>query len=200
MADNNGLTLKRILPWLLLVGGIIALISSFALSIEKFNLIKNPHYVPVCNLNPIFSCSKVTQTPQAEAFGLPNPFLGIAGYAAVAAIGLALLAGAQFKKWFWRLVNVGLLLATVFLTWLQFETIYRIGALCIFCMITWAATIPVFWYLSLFNLREGNISLPKRLRPVQAFILKHHGDILILWFLILTALILKRFWYYFGNL
>jgi hypothetical protein len=29
---------------------------------------------------------------------------------------------------------------------------------------------------------------------------RHHGDILLLWFLIIVALILKRFWYYWSTL
>ncbi len=197
---NNAWNLKRVLPWLLLLCGLIAMAASIMLSIEVFNRLKDPHYVPVCNLNPVLSCTSVADSSQSHLFGFPNYFIGIAGYAAVAAIGAALLAGAQFKRWFWRVIEVGLLLAVFFLSWLQFETLYRIGALCIFCMIVWAVTIPAFWYTTLFNLREGHIGTPRKLSRAVAFAQKHHVDILILWFVIIIALILKRFWYYFGNL
>jgi uncharacterized membrane protein len=193
-------TLIGTLPWLLLIGGIIAMIASIMLSIEVFDRLKNPHFVPVCNLNPILSCTSVADSSQAHAFGFPNYFIGTAGYAAVAAIGAAMLAGAKLKRWFWRLVEIGLLFAVGFLTWLQFQTLYRIGALCIFCMIVWVCTIPMFWYTTLYNLQMGHIGTPARLRRLVSFLRRHHGDILILWFLIIIALILKRFWYYWSTL
>jgi uncharacterized membrane protein len=193
-------TLIGTLPWLLLIGGIIAMIASIMLSIEVFDRLKNPHFVPVCNLNPILSCTSVANSSQAHAFGFPNYFIGTAGYAAVAAIGAAMLAGAKLKRWFWRLVEIGLLFAVGFLTWLQFQTLYRIGALCIFCMIVWVCTIPMFWYTTLYNLQMGHIGTPARLRRLVSFLRRHHGDILILWFLIIIALILKRFWYYWSTL
>lgn len=192
--------LTQVLPWLLLIGGIVGVLASFFLTTEKFSALKNPHYIPVCNLNPVLSCSTVSSSDQASAFGFYNPFLGLAGYAMVAMIGLAMLAGAKFKRWFWQLTQAGLLFAIGFITWLQFETLYRIGALCLFCMLAWAATIPVFWYTLLYNLREGNIKTPKNLKSTVVFAQKHHGDILLLWFLIIIALILKRFWYYWSTL
>lgn len=193
-------TLAGFLPWLMLVAGAIALVASVALSIEVFDRLKNPNFVPVCNLNPILSCTSVADSAQAHAFGFPNYFIGIAGYAAVAAVGAAILAGARLARWFWRLVEAGLLFAVVFITWLQFQTLYRIGALCIFCMIVWVCTIPLFWYTTLYNLQTGNLPTPARLRGTLAFIRRHHGDIVILWFLIIVALILKRFWYYWSTL
>lgn len=193
-------TLEKTLPWLLLVGGAIALLASVMLSVEVFDRLRNPAYVPVCNLSPILSCTSVADSAQAHAFGFPNYFIGIAGYAATAAIGAALLAGARLKRWFWRLAELGLLFAFLFISWLQFQTLYRIGALCVFCMIVWVATGPMFWYLSLYNLRLGNIKLPKKLDGMVRFAQKHHGDILLLWFLLIIALILKRFWYYWSTL
>ncbi|HET9721404.1 MAG TPA: vitamin K epoxide reductase family protein [Candidatus Saccharimonadales bacterium] len=193
-------TLEDNLPWLLLIGGVIVMIASFMLSVEVFDRLKDPSYVPVCNLNPILSCTNVADSNQAHAFAVPNYFLGIAGYAIIATVGAAMLAGAKFKKWFWQLVEVGVLFAFGFMTWLQFQTLYRIGALCLFCMILWAGTGPIFWYTSLYNLRRGNVPTPRRLRGAVNFMSRHHGDILLLWFLLIIALILKRFWYYWSTL
>ena len=192
--------LDRVLPWLLLAGGVIGVLASGILTNELFNILKNPHYVPVCNLSPVLSCTSVTTSQQAHAFGFPNEFIGLAGYAVLASFGTALLAGAKFKKWLWRITNLGLLFAIGFITWLQFQTLYRIGALCIFCMITWSVTIPMFWYVSLYNLRTGNLKTPSKFRSVVSFAQRHHGDIVVLWFLIIIALILKRFWYYWSTL
>jgi len=195
-------TLNRTLPWILLIGGTIGTLASMLLTIEVFNKLKNPHYTPPCNLNPILSCTSVADSAQAHAFGFPNYFIGIAGFAVLATVGAALLAGAQFKVWFWRAVEFGLAFAFLFITWLQFQTLYRIGALCIFCMIVWSVTGPMFWYTTLYNLREGHA--PKRITNkiprAIAFAQRHHGDILLAWFLLIIGLILNRFWYYWSTL
>lgn len=176
------------------------MLASVMLSVEVFNRLENPAYVPICNLNPILSCTSVADSPQSHLFGFPNYFIGIASYGAVATIGAALLAGAKFRRWFWQAIQVGMILSISFVTWLQFQSLYRIGSLCIFCMVVWAVAIPMFWYTTLHNLREGHVKMPKKLAGVVTFAQKHHGDILLLWFLVIIALVLKRFWYYWQTL
>jgi uncharacterized membrane protein len=197
---KNNWSLERTLPWLLTVGGAIGTLASVLLTIEVFNRLKNPHFVPICNLNPVLSCTSVADSAQAHVFGFPNYFIGIAGYAVLATVGIGLLAGAMYKKWFWRGIEAGLVFAMLFITWLQFQTLYRIGALCIFCMIVWAITGPMFWYATLYNLRVGNLKTPPKLTRAVAFAQRHHGDILLVWFLLIIVLILKRFWYYWSSL
>lgn len=198
-ADDTG-RLERFLPWLMVIGGAIALLASIGLANEVFARLRDPNFTPVCNLNPILSCTNVADSRQAEAFGLPNYFIGIAGYAALTAIGVAMLAGAKFKRWFWQAVQVGLVFAMAFITWLQFETIYRIGALCLFCIIVWIVTWPIFWYVTLYNLRHKNIKTPAVLEGAVNFAGRHHADFLTLWYLVILALVLKRFWYYWSTL
>jgi hypothetical protein len=67
-------------------------------------------------------------------------------------------------------------------------------------MLAWVATIPMFWYLSLYNFKTGQISTPKALKRFIDFSQRHHIDVLAVWFLIIIALILKRFWYYWSTL
>lgn len=201
MADNKSKwTLARALPWILLIGGIIAMAASIALSVEVYQRLKNPSYVPICNLNPILSCTSVADSHQSEAFGFPNYYLGIGGYAAIATVGAVLLTGAKLSKRFWRMLLGGLVFSAAFLHWLIFETLYRIGSLCIFCMVVWAVSIPLFWYTLIYNIQIGNIKVPKKLRRPVDFMARHHGDFLLLWFVIIIGLILKRFWYYWSTL
>ncbi|HSX28825.1 MAG TPA: vitamin K epoxide reductase family protein [Candidatus Saccharimonadales bacterium] len=197
---THRLTLPKVLPFVLIIGGIVGFMASFLLSIDKFKLLQNPGFHPLCSINPVISCTSVAGTPQAAVFGFPNMFLGIAGFAMIITVGVAMLAGATFKPWFWRLLNLGALCGVVFIHWLFFQSVYRIGALCIYCMITWSVTMPIFWYVSLYNLREGTIVLPKLLARPKEFAHQHHGDVLGAWYLVLFFLILKRFWYYFGPL
>ena len=57
-----------------------------------------------------------------------------------------------------------------FVTWLQYETIFRIHALCPYCMVVWTVTIPMFWYTTLYNLRGGNIKWGKRYPRFSGFL------------------------------
>ena len=62
--------------WWVLIAGVVGLVASMALTVEKFELLIDPHYVPSCNINPIVSCGSVMTTPQASVLGFPNPLLG----------------------------------------------------------------------------------------------------------------------------
>jgi uncharacterized membrane protein len=166
---------------------------------DKVQLADNPNFTPNCNLNPIISCGNVMQSDQANAFGFPNPFLGLGGFAVLATVGTALLAGAAFKRWFWLLVNAGTLFALGFVHWLFFESVYRIQALCPYCMAVWTVSIISFWYVTLYNIDNKYIRLPKKAAKPYAWIRRHHLDLLVLWLVVIGALILKHFWYYYGR-
>jgi uncharacterized membrane protein len=191
--------LERVLPWLLIIGGIVGIICSFIITQDKFKLLENPHFVPSCNLNPVISCGSVMSSQQGAAFGFPNPFIGLAAFAVLITIGMGILAGAKFKRWFWLGLEAGTLFGIGFVHWLFFESVYRIHALCPYCMAVWVVTITTFWYVTQYNLKAGNIVLPGKLAGVDAFVRKHHLDILILWLLVIAGLILKHFWYYYGH-
>lgn len=196
----NDLTVKKALPYILVIGGAVSVYCAFVLSQDKLRLLENPNLQLNCSLNPVVACGTVIKSAQAHAFGFPNPFLGLAGYAAVLTIGVALLAGAKFKRWFWLLIEAGLLFAIGFLAWLLFQSLYNIHALCPYCLVVDAATIPMLWYVTLYNIDQGNIGLPKgQARKIYAWIRRHHLDLLILSYILIAAWILKHFWYYYGH-
>lgn len=193
-------TLPQAIGVLLAVLGFIGFVASADLSIEKVHLLKDPAYEPSCNLSPLLSCGSVMVTPQAEAFGFPNPFIGVAGFAIVTTVGMALLAGARFKRWFWLGLQAGTLFGVVFVTWLQYQSIYNIGALCPWCMIVWSVTIPIFLYVLIYNLREGHIKTRGFWKASSGFIQKNHGNILTGWYALIFLAILTHFWYYWETL
>jgi uncharacterized membrane protein len=195
----KNLTVKKSLPYILIIGGIIGYLCAFIIMYDKVQLADNPNFTPNCNLNPIISCGNVMQSDQANAFGFPNPFLGLGGFAVLATVGTALLAGAAFKRWFWLLVNAGTLFALGFVHWLFFESVYRIQALCPYCMAVWTVSIISFWYVTLYNIDNKYIRLPKKAAKPYAWIRRHHLDLLVLWLVVIGALILKHFWYYYGR-
>jgi uncharacterized membrane protein len=193
-------TPARAPAWLLCVGGLLGTAASLVLAIEKYALLVDPAYVPTCSLNPVLSCGSVIASPQAAAFGFPNPLLGVAGFPVVTATGAALLGGARLSGWFWSGLQAGVTAAVVFAHWLIFSSLYRIGALCPYCMVVWAVTIPVFWYVTMRNLGAIAPQPPGGLRRALAFAEQRSGVILTIWFLAIAAAIVQRFWLYWSSL
>ncbi|MGW4898316.1 vitamin K epoxide reductase family protein [Kitasatospora sp. NPDC004240] len=185
---------------LLLVTGALGLFASVVLTLDKIRLLKDPSYVPNCNINPIISCGSIMRSDQAEAFGFPNSLLGLIGFAVVITIGAGLLAGASFRRWFWLGLQAGTLFGIGFVSWLMYQALYEIGALCPYCMVVWAAMIPLFWYTTLHNLRTGVIRVPAGLRPVVREAARYHWVVPALAYAVIALLILNRFWYYWSTL
>ncbi len=193
-------TLERTLPYILAIGGMIGFLMAFIITAEKIQLLKDPNFIPECNINPIISCGNIMKSEQASAFGFPNPLLGIMGFSVVTTIGMAMLAGAKFKRWFWLGLQAGTIFGVIFCMWLFHEAVFEIGSLCPYCIVVWMVTIPMFLYTTIWNIRQGHIKVKGKLKTVSDFVAKHHGDILILWYLIIFGAILNRFWYYWSTL
>ena len=193
-------TAERQLAWLLVAAGAVGLAAAFTLLVEKIALIEDPSYVPSCSINPILSCGSIMRTDQAEVFGFPNPIIGIFGFTVVVTIGSGVLAGATFQRWFWLGLQAGATFGVGFVHWLIFQSLYRIGALCPYCMVVWVVVIPLFWYTTLHNLSAGHLRPPRRIRAVAQRAREYHGVILTAWYLVIVALIARRFWEYWSGL
>ncbi len=176
------------------------MLCSGILTVEKIQLLQHPNSQLGCDLNPIVACGPVINMPQASVFGFPNPVIGLVGFGVIATVGAGMLAGAAFKRWFWLVLQAGVVFGIGFVTWLQFQSIFRIGALCPYCMVVWSIMIPIFWYTTLYNLRENYLPTPTRLRGFVDFLQRHHGDILVVWYLVIIGVILHHFWYYWSTL
>lgn len=146
----------------LIVAGIVGWIASFLLTLERFHVAADPNATLSCDVASFISCKSVMLSPEAKLFGFPNPLIGLAAFVAPIAVGVGVLAGASFAKWFWQLFFAGNLLAMAWVIWLSSEAIYDIGALCPYCMIAWAAVIPMFWQLFAHGAREGYLPMPAK--------------------------------------
>lgn len=190
----------RHLAVLLGIAGLVGLVAAATLLTEKIKVLADPDYVPSCSLNPVLSCGSVLNTPQAEAFGFPNPIIGIAGFAITLTVGVAVIAGARLAGWFWLGLLAGATFGAVFVHWLIFQSLYRIGALCPYCMVVWAVTIPIFWYTLLHVVAAGHLRLPSPVRRVVRGLGEFHAVVLTVWFLGVVALITVEFWSYWRTL
>lgn len=197
---KDGLTLRKFLPYILIIAGIVGCVASFVLTYDKIHVLQNPSYNPSCNINPILSCGSVMKTEQASLLGVPNTIFGLIAFSMLLAFGVLLLGGAKVKRWVWIGAQIAAIAGVIFMHYLFFQGVYRINAICPWCFVVWMITIPVFWYITLYNLKEGIIRIPAALKPIGIFVQKHHGDILIVWYLIILGILLQHFWYYWSTL
>ena len=178
----------------ILIAGAIGFTAAFTLTVEKIELLINPAYVPSCSINPVLSCGSVMVTPQAALFGFPNPLIGIASFAVVVVTGILAVTNVRLPQWYWSGLAVGTLLGTVFVHWLIWQSLYDIGALCPYCMVVWAVTIPLLVVVSSIALRplSGN--------PVARIVHQWRWSLVALWFTALLLMIFVRFWNYWSTL
>lgn len=175
--------------------GILGWFAAFSLTLERIHLAANPNDALSCDVNPWISCAKVMVTWQAKLFGFPNPIIGLGAFVFPIAVGFAILAGARFKLWFWRCFTVGVTMGFIFVVWLFIQTNYFIHALCPYCMVAWAAMIPMFWRVITWAGAEGVFDVPVRM--VKWFVNASDSP----WFyaalteVLALALICGAFWY-----
>ncbi|WP_371671388.1 vitamin K epoxide reductase family protein [Streptomyces sp. NBC_00289] len=176
---------------LLLITGAAGLLASWVITVDKFKLLEDPAFTPGCSLNPVVSCGSVMKSEQASVFGFPNPMLGLVAYGMVICVGMSLLAGARFPRWYWLLLDAGCLFGVGFVSWLQFESLYRINALCLWCCLAWVATIFMFWYVTSFAVRQEFLPAPAWSR---AFFTEFTWVVPTLHIGIVGMLVLTRWW------
>ncbi|MDZ5661517.1 vitamin K epoxide reductase family protein [Nocardioides sp. zg-1308] len=184
----------------LVVGGLVGLVASAVLLIERIRLAEDSSYVPSCSINPVLSCGNVMESAQAALLGFPNPIIGVAAFPVVIATGMALLAGGRLARWYWLGLQVGVSVALVLVSWLVFQSLYRIGALCPYCMVVWAVVIPLFWYVTLRNLAAGVLGAGAAGSRATAVLRDWQAPLLFGAYLVVVLLILERFWYYWSTL
>ena len=182
--------------WWVLIAGAIGLLASMTLTVEKIQLLLNPSYVPSCNINPIVSCGSVMTTPQASVLGFPNPLLGIVGFTVVLVTGVLAATKVPLPHWYWVGLDAGILVGAVFVHWLIFQSLYRIGALCPYCMVVWVVTLTLLVVVTSIAFRasfEGS-------NAVVRLLFQWRWSIAVLWFTGVFLLIMVRFWNFWSTL
>jgi uncharacterized membrane protein len=148
----------------LIIAGVVGWWAAFSLTMERLALLADPDAILGCNFNPLIQCGKNLESWQGSLLGFPNPILGLTGWVAPIVVGVAILAGARFARWFWWLFEIGVALAFVFVLWLIGQSIFSLGTLCPWCMVTWVVTIPTFYAVTLHLLRTGILPASRGVR------------------------------------
>ncbi|WP_313674954.1 vitamin K epoxide reductase family protein [Mycolicibacterium sp.] len=190
-----GVPVGRASAWVVLIAGIVGLIASSTLLVEKIEMLKDPAFVPSCSINPVLACGSVIGTPQASVFGPPNPLFGIIAFTLVIVTGVLALTRVGLPRWYWVGLTIGTGVGLAFVHWLAFQSLYRIGALCPYCMVVWSVTVPLFAVVAAIAFRPAIES-----NPVANAVYQWRWPLVVLWFTGLLLLILVRFWDYWSTL
>ncbi len=174
MRDNRWIFIS------MLVGAIASLIASFVLSVEAFELARNPNAVLSCSINIVFNCATVALHPSASLFGFPNSFLGLMAEPVVITIAIAGLAGVKFPRQFMFAAQIMYTVGLIFAYYLFATSYFVIGALCPWCLLVTATTTFVWFAITRYNIRENNLYLPKvASEKAKRFITKDYDKVIL---------------------
>lgn len=191
---------KKSFPSFGIAAALIGLNASLRLAIDTLELLRNPDYVPACDINPILSCGSVIGSNDG-IFSVPHTYLGIMAFTALLVFSVLLLSGARFKEWVWKIGLGASLFGILTVFYLAYESIFVIGALCPWCITIWIATIPLFFGITSYIHQEKLINYaPKRVQQTLAFISKENVLLQTLIFIGIAYAILIKFWYYWSTL
>ena len=142
-------------PIFLILAGLVGLTAAFALTLEKIHKLLHPEEAASCDYSVVVQCGKNLASWQGSLLGFPNPIIGLMAWSVVITIGVSIFAGARYAHWFWRGLNLGAAVALAFVIWLFSQSVFVLGTLCPWCMVTWLATIPLFWVVTFWNMKNG---------------------------------------------
>lgn len=174
-----------------LLSGIIGLVASATLTVERFHLLTDPNYTPSCSINPIISCGSVMVKPQAAIFGFPNPLIGIAAFAVIVVTGVLSVARIELPRWYWLGQSLATAAGFVMINWLAFQSVYNIHALCPYCMVVWTVT-PIILVISIGRLVDDT--------PRGQEIRQWLWVLLPVWYAVVIVAIGVEFWDYWSTL
>ena len=181
----------------MLAFGIVGLIASFVLSVEKVHLLQNPDALLSCSINLVLNCSTVMQTWQASAFGFPNSYIGLMSYPVVIAVAIIGLVGAAqaLPRWFWRAAVICYAFGALFAYWLFFSSVYVIEVLCPWCLFVTVATTILLATVKHYAIRENIWQFSKPVHKKLLYLLEKDVDKVIVaaWLVFLVALVLIKF-------
>ena len=123
--------------WLLVITGAAGLLAAWVITIDKFKLLEakiaGTTFTPGCSLNPSSPAATSWRATRPPPSGSPTRCSAWSRYGIVICVGMSLLAGARFRRWYWLTFNAGTLFGVGFCTWLQYQSLYSINALCLWC-------------------------------------------------------------------
>jgi uncharacterized membrane protein len=178
----------------MLIGAILSLLASFVLSVESFQLAKNPDAELSCSVNIVLNCATVAKHPSAEMLGFPNSYFGMIAEPIVITVAIAGLAGVRFPRGFMFAAQVGYTLGLIYAYVLFAISFFIIQALCPWCLLVTLTTTLVWFAITRYNIREKNLYLSSKTnKKLERFIEKDYDKFIMAVFiaLMIGAILVK---------
>lgn len=182
--------------WALVVFGGVGLLASFFLTVEYIHKLQAPTEALVCDLSLFVTCGPAMQSSAGAILGFPNIIIGLVAFAVTVAIGAGIFAGASYRRWFWVAFQGGLVGAAALVSYLQWYSAFELARLCLWCMIIWAATIPLVSTGTIFNMVHGHLGAGAR--RVGEKLAPFLVTIIIVWYLAVIAVVFAGLLPYFA--
>lgn len=125
------------------VAAAIGFLSSFLQMLEKLELLANPRADLFCNINAVFSCNNILNAWQSSVFGFPNALMCLIFFTVMLAAGIIGWSNGVISK-ATRLTLHGMTLFFVgFGFWYLWQSIFVVGAMCIYCIGCYGAVLAL---------------------------------------------------------
>ena len=181
---TNKINVKK--AWLVAsIGSAIGLIASFIQTIERISYADQPLKALTCDINSVFSCSSVFDGWQSSFFGFSNSIMSLAFFAVVFGVSISGVTGSLINKYLRYVMHFFSVFFLAFGAWYLYQTVYAIGALCIFCIFIYTGVILLNWAFLRININD--LAKSPQLN-VKAHKLMANGTDTFLW--VLWALIM----------
>ncbi|SED96843.1 vitamin K epoxide reductase family protein [Ruania alba] len=169
---------------LTIVAGVLGVLAAIELMLDYLRVLADPNYVPACDINPLVGCGMFLGSWQSSVLGIPNTVIGMVAFPVLITTGILLLVRLRLPRWYWRGLLVGATFGIGFVTWLQYQAITQIRALCPYCLVVWLVMIPFFVHTVARAMQNGSLPVPD---GVRAFVVPNRWLITVIWYLLVVA-------------
>lgn len=135
----------QILGIVSLIAGVLGWWASFRLFLDYTASLKDSSFVPSCDLSAVVSCMQNYGSSYGSLFGFSNTVIGLSLFLIPIVLGVLILARVKLPGWVYAGYSIGLLGAIVLISYLQFASFTELKTLCLYCLLIWSVTIPLFW-------------------------------------------------------
>lgn len=181
----------------LLASGVVGLLASFILTLDKIKLLENPNFVPKCSLSPIVTCISAMTSAQATTLGVPNSMVGIILYTALIVVGASMLVGVAYSKRISQIIIFVALGGFLFTNYLILQSVLVLHVICPWCSTVWITSpLILLCTVKIYAQRSSGKYTPKSNR-IMALVIKNISLLILLWYaclFFLVAFIFREYW------
>ena len=128
-----------------IVAGVLGWWASFSLFLNYTATLKDDSFVPSCDISSVVSCTQNYSSSYGSLFGFSNTVIGLSLFTIPIVLGVLILGKVKLPSWIYAGYSIGLLGAIVLISYLQFASFTELKTLCLYCLLIWSVTIPLFW-------------------------------------------------------